>query len=338
MKKITVLGAGAWGTAFAALLADNGHEVTLWSFEEDVARNILTTSINVRYLPDVKLSSLIHPTSDLKKAVKDADWIFEAVPVKFLRNTASQLKNYAPQQVTWVILSKGIEHGTLQLPSQILDDVFGRDIEKAVVGGPNFAKELARNAYTATTVASTNTRILCELIKMLENDYFIPYVSHDVMGVQLGGAVKNVIALAVGIARGSGQAENTIAYLITEGLDEIARIITHLGGTKETAYRHSGLGDLVLTCLGTLSKNVQVGQLLGQGKTLEQVSSERTTIMPEGINTVQSIFQLAQRENLNLPICQGTYEIIFENQSFKVLLDRLRDYHCMDKSAQGCSD
>ncbi len=313
--KITVLGAGAWGTAIATLLAHNKHDVTLWCFEPEVARDINLVHINKKFLPDVQLPETIQATNNMQEALEGATWIFEAIPVLYMRSVFQQAKMSVPSDTRWVLLSKGLEQDTLMLPTQIFDDVFGKHVSKAVVGGPNFARDLVAKALTATTIASSDNKLAHGLEKILSNNYFITTISDDMIGVQVGGAIKNVLALAVGIARGNGWKENTIAYLLTQGLAEIATLSEHMGGKRETVYGLSGLGDMILTCTGTLSKNLRVGTMIGQGKTMDEIK-DLVPVLPEGINTTASLYALMVRDNIQLPVCQRTYACIFQGIAF----------------------
>jgi len=317
--QVTVLGAGAWGTSFATLLAHNGHNVKLWCFEQNVAHDIQKHRINHTYLPNVTLSPNIHVTSDLAEALRDSTWVFEAVPVAFLRKTLTHAQSFIHEHQKWVVLSKGIERDTFLLPSQIIQDVLG--VQTAgVIAGPNFAKELAQQAYTATTVASHNPKIAEELAALLANNFFKPYISDDMIGAQVGGAIKNVFALAIGMGKGSELHENTIAFILTQALQEIALIIEFFGGKKETVYGLSGVGDLLLTCTSPLSKNFQAGLLLGKNSKLADI--EKVMVLPEGINTTQSIYQIIKKNNLNVPLCRGVYEVIFHHAPVETIFKR----------------
>jgi glycerol-3-phosphate dehydrogenase (NAD(P)+) len=322
MKKVSILGDGAWGTAVACLLADNGYQVTIWCHDHTVADAINNTHINERYLPGVTLSPYIQATTSLQDALANAQWIFEAVPVKFLRVVLEKAKPFYNDQQTWVIMSKGIEQDTLMLPSQILDDVFKADVRKTVFSGPSFAADLAKKQITGVTIAAQSCEVGLELQTMLANSYFRPYISLDIIGVQAGGALKNIIAIGMGILKGADYTDNAQAYLFTRGLHEIVQLTTMLGGKHETVYGLSGVGDLVLTAMGNLSRNMLLGQQLGSGKTLQEISVAWGTL-PEGINTVQSVHQLALKHSLNLPICNGLYQVIFHDKSTEVFLREL---------------
>jgi glycerol-3-phosphate dehydrogenase (NAD(P)+) len=322
---ITILGAGAWGTAVATHLAANEHDVILWCYESEVVDEIQTNHTNTHFLPNISLSHKIKASCSFQEALSASDWVFEAVPVKFLREILNQAKPYVKKTQKWVILSKGIEQETLLLPAGIVSEVLGASTEIAIIGGPNFAKELAEQCYTATMIASKNQNIARELSLLLENNYLKTYIIDDITGVQVGGALKNLFTIAMGIAIGSGCKENTRAYLVTKSLEEMAKISLHLGGRSETIYGLAGFGDLFLSCTGTLSKNLKMGKMLGQGHLLSDISTQLTTL-PEGINTLQSIKSLIKKYNLNLPICSGTYDFVYEGKSFKNLLYNLMDY------------
>jgi glycerol-3-phosphate dehydrogenase (NAD(P)+) len=319
-KTVTILGAGAWGTSLATLFAHNGFNVVMWCYEESVAAEITTAHTNTTYFAGFKLLPTITATNDIAYALAQSDWIIEVIPVAFMRSVLERVKHLVTPKQVWIIASKGIEQNTMKLPSQILDDIYGPTVNKVVLAGPNFAQELAACVPTATVLASSDEMIARKLGIMLAGDYFKPYVNSDVIGVQVGGAFKNVLALAVGIAKGLNMQENTIAYLLTRGLHEMGVITNFYKGKHETVYGLSGLGDMILTCTGTLSKNLNVGRLLGQGTTLEQIKAAGGTL-PEGLNTVQSVHQLMQRHNLDLPLCRNTYEFIFGQRSQPFLKD-----------------
>ena len=221
-----------------------------------------------------------------------------------------------------MVLSKGIERNTLLLPTQIIDDVFTVSVHKAVVSGPSFALDLAKRQITAVIVAAEGYKEGRALRSVLKNDYFIPYISDDCLGVQICGAVKNVIAIAVGIVDGLGYTDNTQAFLVTRGLHEMGCIIQSIGGKTETAYGLAGVGDLLLTALGNKSRNRTVGKRIGGGETLSNIL-EKTGYIPEGINTVHSIYQFMQKKNLNLPICRSVYQILFEGGKVTDLLNNI---------------
>lgn len=322
MKAVCILGEGAWGTAVATVLAHNNIPVTLWCYDAKIAHAIKTTRFNDRYLPGIYLDERIESTTTLQ-AVHDATVIFEAIPVQFLRAIVSDLKTYVNKETPWVILSKGIEQKTLLLPTQIVDDALGFIARKAVLLGPSYAYEVARKQCTAVTLGSTDHNLGNALQELLTTDYFKTYLSTDIIGAQVGAALKNVIALAIGMLDGAGYGDNAKSFIITRGLQEMVTIAKTLGGKAETLYELSGVGDLVLTALGKHSKNQEVGRRLGAGKSLEEIVQE-LKVLPEGINTVQSVYQFMQQHSLNLPICNAVYDCIFNKKPIKDLIQQLR--------------
>lgn len=322
MKHVCVLGDGAWGTAFATLLAHNGHAVKLWCYEADNAQLIARTRINERYLPGQILSDRIAPTASLSDALQGCDWIFEAIPVQYLRSVIKQAAPHVSNEQIWVVLSKGIEKDTFLLPTQIIDDVCGKNHKKAVVAGPTFAADLASKQVSAASVAAADSDVAHELATILANDYFKPVLNTDLIGVQVGGAVKNVITLGVGMLEGAGYTDNTKTFLVTCGLQEMSEIAKTFGGKPETIYGLSGAGDLMLTALGKLSRNLAVGTRLGKGDALQSILNELGHV-PEGINTVQTIHQLIEKKKLQLPICNAVYEIIFAGKKIDHLIAAL---------------
>lgn len=318
-QRVCVLGDGAWGTAFAHLLADNGHTVSLWCHDASVVHDIAQHRRNQRYLPGIQLPTTITPKSDLCAAVAGVDWIFEAVPVKFLRSVVERAKPCTTSAQQWVVLSKGIETDTGMLPGAVINAVLGYDATKAIISGPSFARDLAHKKITSVTVASADHAMGMQVAALLANAYFRPTLSVDMIGTQVGGALKNVIAVAIGMLDAAGYTDNTKVFILTRGLAEMRCITQTLGGQPQTVYGLSGLGDLVLTCMGSLSKNLAVGKQLGAGVTLDALSAQAGA-MPEGINTIVAVNQLAHTLHLNLPLFQGVYRIIFERSSVQALL------------------
>ncbi len=320
MKKVTVLGDGAFGTAFATLLASNNYRVTLWCYNKSIADSIKNLHINPQYLPMVQLSPLIQPTTSLQEALVATDWVFEAIPVAFLRSVLTECIPYIHQHRI-VFLSKGMELGSHMLPTQIAQSL-GYKRAPLVLSGPSFAYDLARHQPTAVDLAYQDLETACQLQALITTNYFITYLTTDVIGVQAGGAGKNVIALALGILAGAGYSDNAKALALTQGLRELGIIIEYLAGKRETVYGLAGVGDLLLTAYGTHSKNFSLGLALGQGKTLTQATSQFPT-PPEGINTLKSVSQLIKQGNLRLPLCSALCEIMLENKPTKNLIKAL---------------
>lgn len=312
MSRVSVLGAGAWGTALARLLAENGHQVTLWTWQEEHARALREHRENREFLPGAPLPERLLPTADHAEAVSGADWIVMVVPSHAVRPTVEWARPHASAAARWVCASKGIEDGTLLLMSDVLSDVLGEDVEtrSAVVSGPSFAKEVARRVPTNVVAASTNAELARELQQLLANEWFRVYTNADPIGVEVGGALKNVIAIAAGACDGLGFGHNTRAALITRGIAEMARLAVAKGGQVLTLAGLAGLGDLILTCTGELSRNRTLGFLLGAGKGLEEALAELPGVA-EGYVTARSAHELARRHAVDLPITGAVYSVLY---------------------------
>jgi len=314
--RVAVLGGGAFGTAFAQLLAQQtGQTIALWCYEQEVAQGIKKNRCNERYLPNITLEKNIEPTTDLQTALEGSDYIFEAVPVKFMRSVLEKCKPFYDKNQVWVVLSKGIEKETLLLPTELIEDVFVAKVQTAVISGPSFAKELASKAVTGVDVASKDKRVARNLKELLSKNFFSAFISQDPVGVQLCGALKNILALGVGML----EAENTKALFLTKGLAEVAELVVACGGKKETVYGLCGVGDMVLTCMGKQSRNLAVGKRLAFGQPLGEILKE-TGFISEGINTVRSVKKMVDQHKIDLPILSGMYEVIFEGKQLQSLL------------------
>lgn len=315
---VTVLGDGSWGTAVATILANNGYQVLIWCYNPQIAQTINSQHLNNHYLPGITLHENIHATTDFAYALQQSSIIFEAVPVKFLRTILTQAQSHAHAQHTWVVLSKGIEQQTLLVPTQIIDDVIGQGT-KVVFSGPSFAHDVVRKHMTAAVVASHDQQAAQQIQRMVRNDYILPVISDDVMGVQVSSAIKNVVALGMGLLDGAGYTDNTKALFITRGLQELSHLVHAVGGHQETVYGYAGVGDLILTCMGNHSRNVAVGRKLARGSTIASFEQETGSI-PEGITTAAAIYQLSKKLNLALPLCTGVYRVVHERVSVDQML------------------
>jgi len=314
--KISVLGEGHFGTAIASVLANNCHEVRLWCYDEEIATEINETKINSKYFPEHNLNQNITATNDLYEAVKDTDFIFEAIPVKYLRSVIENLKKYIKDKQTIICLSKGIEDQTLLFPTQIVQEILP-NVQVAAISGPSFAKELMEEILTGVNLASISSDLSERIKNLLENEYFRIKIIDDILGLQVCGALKNVITIGIGIAQGANFADDTIAYLFTKGLSEISLLIKNLNGNKKTAYDFAGVGDLVLCAFGKSSRNLWFGQEIGKGKKIDEILKNNITV--EGLNTLKSIKQLSSNLELDLSFCSAIYQIVFENKNFDIL-------------------
>ncbi|HEX5364774.1 MAG TPA: NAD(P)H-dependent glycerol-3-phosphate dehydrogenase [Gallionella sp.] len=308
--KITVIGAGAWGTALAISLAAN-HRVTLWARNAGQVEAMRGARSNQRYLPGIPLPADLELSADLPAALADAELAIVAVPTSAFRTTLQLLARSSGNfGVVWVC--KGFEAETSLLPHQVVAEVLPARFSYGVLSGPSFALEVARGLPTALTLASTDVEFARSTALALHHAHLRIYASSDLVGVEVGGAVKNVMAIAAGICDGMGLGHNARAALLTRGLAEIARLGLKLGGTSETFSGLSGVGDLILTCTGDLSRNRQVGLLLAQQHDLPEIL-RRLGHVAEGVYTVREVHQLAQRLDVAMPICEAVYRILYEH-------------------------
>lgn len=306
----TVLGAGAWGTTFAKVLADAGCEVRLWSREPAVAAAINEHHRNSRFLPGIDLPASIVGTSDAAAALAGAQLVVVAIPSQVARAALAPMADLIEHDAVVVSLMKGVELSTDRLMSEVVMESLAIPAERvAVVSGPNLAKEIAVEQPTATVVASASERTAALVARACASPYFRPYTNDDVVGVELSGAVKNVIALAVGIAQGLGYGWNTSATLITRGLVEITRLGMALGAKPETFAGLAGMGDLVATCASPLSRNHTLGNHLGKGLTLEEALAA-TGGTAEGVKSSQSVLDLANKHDVEMPITAGVVAVV----------------------------
>jgi len=314
--KIAVLGSGGWGTAIAIMLSKKGYDISLWSWQQEESRRLAETRENLEYLPGVIIPNNIYCTWDMEECVRNADVIVSAVPSHAVRNTSRTLKNFIKDHQIIVNVSKGLEEGTLMRLSQVISQEIPH-VKLAVMSGPSHAEEVARDMPT-TNVVAASTRNIAEFVQdVFMNPKFRVYTNPDVIGVELGGALKNVIALCAGIADGLGFGDNTKAALMTRGITEIARLGVAVGGKLETFAGLSGIGDLIVTCTSMHSRNRRAGILIGQGKSLEEALKEVHMVV-EGVKTTSAAYQLAKRHNVRMPIVTEAYNVLFENKDPKV--------------------
>jgi len=311
--RITVLGAGSWGTALAKLLGDADHDVALWMRSPDQARDMTSGRENVKYLPGAKLPPNVAPTADLESALAGARMVVSVVPSHTVRDTLSRAaKSISPETVV-VTASKGIEVETGATMAEVLAQVLQKGTPIAVLSGPSFAKETARGLPTAVVVASHDPAAAKSVQEVFATDRFRVYTSDDVIGVEIGGALKNVIAIAAGCCDGLGFGHNTRAALITRGLAEIARLAQKMGGEPLTLAGLAGMGDLVLTCTGDLSRNRSVGIELGRGRKLSDILAGMSQVA-EGVRTTRSARELAHKQGVEMPITEQIYKVIYEDK------------------------
>jgi len=312
---IGIIGAGSWGTALSTLLSYNGHKITLWIYEKELYENILTQRVNHIYLPGVSIPDSVIPTQSFSEASAGKDILVSAVPSHLVRQIISNCVPYLNHRTIIVSVSKGLESETLKTISNIFQEIFPKDLftQTAYLSGPSFAKEVAQRLPTAVVVASENQSIAEKVQKAFATPFFRVYTSNDVKGVELGGALKNVIAIAAGCSDGLGFGHNTRAALITRGLAEIIRLGVGLGANPMTFSGLSGLGDLILTCTGLLSRNRTVGIKLGKGMSLDEIIKS-SKMVAEGIRTTQAAYQLAKQHGIEMPIVEQVYQILYQGK------------------------
>lgn len=310
--KIGVIGAGSWGTALANVLATNGHDTTLWAYEAELVRAMAVTRINHMFLPDIELHENLRYTDSLSVAAAGAGMVVLVTPTQVMRNVVGQLKQVLDPAAIVASASKGIELGSLCTVSQMCgQELDNKVLERFVaLSGPTFAKEVALGLPSLIVAGSANPAAACQVQAVFSNPVFRVYTSEDTIGVELGGAVKNVIAIAAGISDGLGFGHNTRAALITRGLAEIQRLGRALGAQDATFAGLAGMGDLVLTCTGDLSRNRTVGVKLGQGQTLAAIMAEMRMVA-EGVKSAESVHALALRLAVEMPITHKVYEILY---------------------------
>jgi glycerol-3-phosphate dehydrogenase (NAD(P)+) len=312
MSYIAVIGAGSWGTTLACLLVEKGYDVSLWVHEQDIADEINVRRTNSVYLPDVSLPAGLKAAHRIAESVGKARYVLNVVPTQFIRPVFREAAEHLRQGAIIISASKGIEQGTLLTGHSILSETVNREI--AVLSGPSFAKEVMQKRPTAVTLATGNNDTGLLLQEIFNTNYFRVYTHSDIIGVELGGALKNVIAIASGICDGLGLGHNARAALITRGLAEITRLGECLGADKMTFSGLSGLGDLVLTCTGPLSRNYSVGIKLGQGMKLAEVLAS-TRSVAEGVATSLSAFELSKKCGVEMPIIEQVYKVIHKDKN-----------------------
>jgi glycerol-3-phosphate dehydrogenase (NAD(P)+) len=313
--RVGVIGAGAWGTALADQLAQKGHDVTLWCFEPEVADEIRASGVNSTYLPGHRVAPAIRPTVALDEALRESQMVVVAVPSHHVRRIATELRAHLPRSSYLVSASKGIENETLMTMSEIYSDVLESNFHKyfAVLSGPSFAVEVAKGMPTAVSIASWDQRTAVRVQHAFSTTFFRGYTTTDVIGVEIGGALKNVIAIAVGAMDGMGFGHNTRAGLMTRALSEINRIAVRKGANPLTISGLSGLGDLILTCTGELSRNRTFGLRLGRGEKVQDILSSQRQVV-EGYLTARSAHDLVGQLGVEAAIIEKIYEYLHENE------------------------
>ncbi len=324
--RISILGDGGWGTALAVVQTRRNNEVLLWSAFPDYSRELRETRVNRKFLPGVKLPDEIKITSDLKEALQFAEFIVFAIPTQYLRNILYQIKGTNFSAKYFVSVAKGVEKKTLLRPSQIIQTVLGKQIPLVVLSGPSHAKEVAQNLPTLLVAASDDERNAEAVQEAFADLHFRIYVQNDVIGVELGGALKNVLAIAVGICDGLKLGDNCKAGLISRALVEMTRFGIHFGANPNTFFGLSGLGDMITTCISPYGRNLRVGRELGEGKTISEIL-KNMEMVAEGVESSASVHELSEKYKVVTPIMSEVYEILFHDKPAKKAVADLLGRH-----------
>lgn len=311
MSYIAVIGAGSWGTALARLLAEKEYDVSLWVYEKELCEEIKTTRLNSLYLPGCSIPENVAVTGDLEKAVSKSRYVLNVVPTQYTRTVIKAAVPFLSPDAVIVNAAKGIERKTLLTVSSILREITSHRV--AVISGPSFAQEVSRKLPTAVTLSSEDIATSLLLQEIFNTQYFRVYTHDDVLGVELGGALKNVIAIASGISDGLGLGHNARAALLTRGLVEIERLGMAMGAQKHTFSGLSGLGDLILTCTAFLSRNYSLGTKLAKGMKLGDILSRSKSVV-EGVATAESAYELSRKYNVQMPFVEQVYKVLYEDK------------------------
>ena len=315
MEKVCVLGAGSWGTALAALLAKNNYQVSLWGLVEDGVETIARDRENHKFLPGIIIPDKVSATANMAEAMEGAKWLILSIPTQAQREVLEKAQRYLLPDIYIVNTAKGLEITTGMRMSQLTAEVIGEEIKEryAVLSGPSHAEEVAREIPSAVTVASSCIETACLVQDLFMSPTFRVYTNPDVAGVELGGALKNIIALATGVGYGLGFGDNTMAALLTRALTEIIRMGVVLGGDPRTFSGLSGIGDLVVTCGSVHSRNRRAGELIGQGLSLKD-TLERIGMVVEGAHTCRIVHKIALEKGIDMPITRACYQVLYENR------------------------
>lgn len=311
--RIAVLGDGGWGTTLAILLSKKGFSVTLWGAFQDYAKQMGKTRLNSKFLPGIKIPKEIVISSDIKETLKNKDIVVLAIPSQYTRKILKKIKGYFSKKTIFLSVTKGIEIGSLKRISEIIHTELGA-VKLAVLSGPTIAQEVAKAIPTTAVAASLNKKVRKTIQEVFSTGYFRVYTNPDVTGVELGGSLKNVIAIACGVSDGLGFGTNTKAAILTRGLAEISRLGKAMGAKMSTFSGISGLGDLVTTCISKQSRNRMVGELIGRGKSLKEIRNHMQMVA-EGVPTAKSAYALSAEYKVDMPITKEVYNLLYLNKS-----------------------
>ena len=319
--RLGIIGAGSWGTALAVVANRTGTRVRLWSRNENVLESMRERRVNESYLPDVFIDTDIRITDNLAD-VCECDYVLLAIPSQHMRPMCISVSDLVSTKVPLIIASKGIERGSLSLMSEVVESILPNN-PIAILSGPNFAREAATGLPTATTIACKNHMLADKLMYLLGGKFFRPYYSDDLISTQIGGAVKNVIAIAAGICHGRGLGENARAALITRGLYEMSKLAEVKGGDPKSLMGLAGMGDLILTCGSTQSRNMALGASIGEGKPVKALLPGKEHGLTEGVITAESVYQMAQKLGVHMPLCETVYQVLSGDLDVETGIEKL---------------
>lgn len=321
IKRISVIGAGSWGTTLAVLLGEKGFDVKLWVRREELANEMQIKRENTQYLPGIKIPNNVIVDHSLKNTIDNSEMIIMAVPSEFMRKISEEVKPYFNKQII-VSVTKGIDKDSCKTMSQVIEEEIGK-IKIGVLSGPNHAEEISKKKPTASVVASKDKKIAKIVSECLANHYFKIYQLNDVFGVEICGALKNISAIATGVCDGLYFGDNAKASVITLGLMEMNNFGRHFGARRETVYGLAGVGDLIATCMSKHSRNRFVGENLAKGKTLEEIKTEMKGMIAEGIPTAKAVYDYSKKNDIDMPLTHQVYEVLFEDKNLKQAISDL---------------
>ena len=313
MHRICVLGTGGWGTSLAIHLRNRGCQVNLWGRDRKYVEELSKTRENIRYLPGIKIPPEVHLQSDAAEAFDDVELVLEVIPTQYIRPVLKRVRSHYPEKVPMISGSKGIENHTLFTGTEIIRDVLGEDLPVGVLSGPSHCEEMVRGRPTGVVVAASDAELSKKVQTIFNGSNFRVYTNSDLVGVELCGAMKNVVAIAAGICDGLGYGDNAKAALVTRGLNEMARLGFVLGAKDHTFRGLAGVGDLYTTCASPYGRNLSVGERLGQGEKLDEIRASMGQVA-EGVATTRSVVELAKKHGVELPICDAIHKVLFHHK------------------------
>ena len=324
MEKISVIGAGSWGTTLATLIGEKGFDVRLWARRKELADEIGSKRENTQYLPGIKIPNNVIADHSFKNIIKNSEIIIIAVPSESMRKTAKDIKRLYANQII-VSATKGLEHRNCKTMSQVIEGEIGKKAKIAVLSGPNHSEEVSVKMPTATVVASMDRNLSKAVAEMLATPYFKPYQLEDVIGVEICGAFKNISAMAIGVCDGFALGDNARASIITLGLMEMNNFGRHFGAKRGTVYGLAGVGDLIATCISRHSRNRFVGEQLAKGKKMDEIRKEMHGMIAEGIPTAKAVYEYSRKHGIEMPLTHQVYEVLFKGKDIKQAIKDLLD-------------